>query len=166
MNLQGRIERLEKELAELKASVVAQSLKWPSVDDSYWTIQAHGAVLTYRFYDDKFHRDMLEIGNIFRTEEEAKREVERLKVLTQLRKLAKAAWGEVQCNWQIASNKWCAKYTHERREWFVSYSCGVETPGVVYFPSEKSTHDAIRTVGADRMMLLLEDWTTSMKGEE
>ena len=38
--------------------------------------------------DNQLHR--LEIGNVFRTEEEAKREVERRKGADQLRKLAKA----------------------------------------------------------------------------
>jgi hypothetical protein len=163
MKLQERIEKMEKELAELKASVVAQSLEWPSVDDSYWTIIAHGAVLTYRFCDDEFDRDILKIGNIFRTEEEAERGVERLKVLTQLRNLAKAAWGGVQPTWPSEMEKWYVQYFHGRCEWLVSYTCHIETPGIVYFPSEKSIRDAIKTVGADRMMLLLDDWT-SMKG--
>ena len=155
MNLQERIEKMEKELAVLKASVVVQQAEWPVEDDSYWTIAAHGYVRKYQFCEDEFHQGVLQFGNIFRTKEEAEREVERLKVLTLLRNMAKAAWGGVRRSWPSEMEKWYVRYSHERCEWLVSYSCGVETPGVVYFPSEKSTRDAIKTVGA-RMMLLLE----------
>ena len=163
MKLQERIEMLEKELAVLKASVVAQQVEWPSVDDSYWMIQAHGAIVTYRFCDDEFHRDLIQLGRCFRSQEEAKREVERLKVLTQLRKLAKAAWGGMTCNREVGMEKWYVRYAHGEDKWLVNYTCDVDIPGVVYFPTARSAYGVIETVGADHMMLLLEDWT-SMKG--
>ena len=152
MKLQERIEKMEKELAELKASVVAQSVEWPVEDESYWTISAHGYVRTYRFYEDEFHQGFLQFGNIFRTKEEAEREVERRKVLTQLRELAKAARSGMKCNWKVGVDKWYAPDAHGRCEWLVSYTCSIEIPGAVYFPSEKSTRDAIKTVGVRIMM--------------
>lgn len=158
MDMKQELASLRKRIAELEAQVAAQpAAEWPSVADSYWTIQARGAVMTYRYLADELDSVLIEIGNIFRTEEEAEREVERRKVLTQLRKLAKAAWGEVKCNWKLGTDKWYVQYAHGNCEWLVSYTCSIEIQGVVYFPSGKSAYDAIRTIGADHMMLLLED---------
>ena len=159
MDMKQELASLRKRIAELEAQVAAQPAadSWPKTGDSYWTIQASGAVLTYRYLEDKFDLVLIEIGNIFRTEEEALREVERRKVLTQMRKLAKAAWGEVKCSWKPGTDKWYVQYAHGSCEWLVIYACSIEIQGVVYFPSEKSAYDAIRTIGADHMMLLLED---------
>ena len=153
MNLQERIEKMEKELAELKASVVV----WPKVGEKYWVVNTEGRAIELDFNDDKFDAGCIDIGNIFRTKEEAVREIERRKVLNELRKLAKAALGAVKCDWKIEKEKWYVGYSHTSCEWFVSCTYRLESFGVVYFPTEETALAALETIGADRMMLLLED---------
>lgn len=167
MNLQERIEKMEKELAELKADVAAQVVEWPLGGDRYWTIAEHGKILSYLFCDDKFHHDFLEFGNIFRTEEEARREVERRKVLTQLRKLARESWDGGKADWKNArQDKWYLFFDHQDGIWNIAKYTVVQDQGSVYFATREAAHAAVKTIEADRMLLLLEDWTTSMKGNE
>lgn len=159
MDMKQELASLRKRIAELEAQVAAQPAadSWPKHGDRYWYSGTYGSVAYSDFDGGEFDLGCVDTGNIYRTGAEAEREVERRKVLTQLRKLAKAAWGEVKCSWKLGTDKWYVQYAHGSCEWLVSYACSIETQGVVYFPSEKSIRDAIKTVGADRMMLLLED---------
>ena len=85
MNLQEEIKIMKERIAELE-ELVKEEQEFPQDGDKYWYMIDEGAVFC-TFYDnryiDRYHQ---EIGNIFRTEEEAKFAVEKLKVEAELRK--------------------------------------------------------------------------------
>lgn len=153
--LRARIDELE---AQAKAE---EADSWPKYGNECWAIDGDGDLFDFvwNLYDNQLHR--LEIGNVFRTNEEAKREVERRKVLTQLRKLAKASWGGTKIDWtDDAQYKWQICFAHDTADggkfgainWHA-----IQYQGAVAFATKSAAQDAIETIGADRLMLLLED---------
>ena len=79
MNKQEAIkktEELEKQLAELKAIIEAPETSElvfkPEEDQRYHVLTELGEIGDYCFFDDSIDSRFLEIGNCFRTEEDAK----------------------------------------------------------------------------------------------
>lgn len=159
MNLQQELAALRKRIDELEAQAKTESTdSWPKYGNECWAIDGDGDLFDFvwNLDDNQLHR--LEIGNVFRTEEEANREVERRKVLTELRKLAKASWGGGNADWSRSGQyKWEMFYDHKEKEWIALDLWLSQTQGAVYFATGHDAEAAIETIGADRLMLLLED---------
>ena len=156
-NIQQELAALRARIDELAGSIAAleteqQEAKWPQRDDNCWTVDGDGDLTDFYWCGRPYQLQRMEIGNVYRTCEEAEREVERRKVLTELRRLAKASWHKEPVNHAYYSLRVlngvidvCA-YSYRRNEL-----------GVVYFAIEKDAQAAIKTIGAARLMLLLED---------
>ena len=88
MNLQMEINSLKQRVAELEQQA-KQEQEFPQYGDTYWCINAYGGVSkeTWDGYD--IEKDMLVIGNGFRTEQEAEFAVKKLKVEAELRKFSR-----------------------------------------------------------------------------
>lgn len=150
--LAGRIAALEA--AELEA-------KWPKAGDTYFFVDGDGDVIDsqWNLDDNQLHR--LEIGNVFRTVAEAEHEIDRRKVLTELRRLAKASWGGTKIDWtDYNQHKWQIRFAHDAADGgkfgAINWQA-IQHQGAVSFATEKDAQAAIETIGADRLMLLLED---------
>ena len=154
--LEAAIAAANEKLAELKAADAAQAEKaWPQVGDTYFFVDGAGGVVESQWDSDLFDASRTNIGNVFRTVAEAEHEIERRKVLTELRRLAKASgkttWpNRVKNNYRLA-------YNVSENRWGLECSSIVRTQGAVYFHTEAAAKTAIETIGADRLMLLLED---------
>lgn len=149
MNVQERIERIEVLEAEvyerfkaLKAEVKREN-EFPQYGDTYWCINAYGGVSkeTWDGYD--IEKDMLEIGNFFQTEEQAKAAVEKLKVEAELRKFSRP-FADGEENNHI-------KYSPSFDELSVLTSFSYQDQGVFYFESREKVQQAIDSVGEDRI---------------
>lgn len=142
MGLLNRIEELEKELAELKCKV-KEGPKFPEYGDTYWCIDAEGIVYVNDFEGIQADRNILEIGNVFKTAEEAELAVEKLKVEAELRKYSqpfKSGETSYYLFFNIESD--CLD-TH-----FTSY-CPPQ--GAIYFESEEKAQQAIKSAGEERI---------------
>lgn len=154
--IEQRISDLETELAQLKAA--AQAEAWPNMGDQYWYVNSIGRVASGVFGSRDGSGRLLTIGDIYRTQDEAVREVVRRQVLAELRQLAKAS-GE--CDWTNPNTDKCSCYFNlSSRKWSTAYSTSSQDLGGIYFSSKEAAENAIKTIGEDRMMLLLEDCLT------
>ena len=142
MGLLNRIEELEKELAELK-SKVKEGPKFPEYGDIYWCIDAEGIVYVNNFEGIQADRNILEIGNVFKTAEEAEFAVEKLKVEAELRELSRPFEN--------------GKFNHyiffyiDGDSIEVGYKNACHSQGAIYFESEDKAQQAIKSVGEDRI---------------
>ena len=142
MGLLNRIEELEKELAELKCKV-KEGPKFPEYGDIYWCIDAEGIVYVNTFEGIQADRNILEIGNVFKTAEEAEFVVEKLKVEAELRKFSKPfESGEISYYLFFNIESDCLD-TH-----FTSY-CPPQ--GSIHFESEEKAQQAIKSAGEERI---------------
>jgi len=146
-----KINALETEIANLRAELEKPDTPGPWVPEKgekFWLIYNFGAVNgQYQWDNDAFDRGKLSIGNIFRTREDAEFMLERLKVLAELRRLAKGFvpdWGNKH------QNKWllvCWDGSIVRADFTATCSYGAP----VYFQSREDAQAAIEAVGAERL---------------
>ena len=142
MNLQMEINSLKQRIAELEQQA-KQEQEFPQYGDTYWCINAYGGVSkeTWDGYD--IEKDMLVIGNGFRTEQEAEFAVEKLKVEAELRKFSRPFVDGEENNH--------IKYSPSFDELSVLTSFSYQDQGVFYFESKEKVQQAIESVGADRI---------------
>ena len=142
--LKERLNKLEK----MYDSLTTPNKRWRAKkDDDYYFISAEGSAYLDRENEvivDGLHYD---IGNYFKTEEEAKFEVERLKVIAELKEWATPI---SEFNWNDNTQK---KYVIilENNYLRVDFFCSLQTCDL-YFESREIAENAIEAVGKERII--------------
>ena len=142
MNVQDEIKSLKQRIAELESQVDEEQV-FPKYKDFYWGVNAKGKVFCDTWEGFKFEKDMLSIGNVYQTENEAVLAVEKLKVEAELRKFSRP-FVDDNDNYFIEINsyyKYLAVHSND------SY----RTQGTIYFESTTIANEAIDTVGEERI---------------
>jgi len=142
MGLLSRIEELEKELAELK-SKVKEGPKFPEYGDTYWCIDVEGIVYVNNFEGIQADRNILEIGNVFKTAEEAEFAVEKLKVEAELRKFSKP--------FESGETSYYLFFNIESDCLDTQFTSYCPPQGSIYFESEEKAQQAIKSAGEERI---------------
>ena len=142
MGLLNRIEELEKELAELKCKV-KEGPKFPEYGDIYWCIDAEGIVYVNTFEGIQADRNILEIGNVFKTAEEAEFAVEKLKVEAELRKYSKL--------FEYGKFNYYLFFDIDGNSFRTDFTSYCPPQGAIYFESEEKAQQAVYTVGEERI---------------
>ena len=148
MNYEDKIKELEIKLEELKELLKEEenNNNWPEVGDKYWYISAVTGVSYNIFYDDDFNKLNKEIGNFFRTKEEAVSEMETRKVFQELReqpgRVNEFIYGKD--NWSVSIHEGCVQITC----WNKLKQCCM----LGIYESEESVRQAIQAVGEDRII--------------
>lgn len=141
------IEELKKCIKELKNEEIEEDGAKPKLYDEYWFIDTFGEV--HRDFWNYFYGDVyrFNIGNLFKTEEEAKFEVEKLKVLAELKQFSKDfKFGAYNYYLSLIMSSKC--FYHN-----ISYDIELDrkAQGVIYFESEKIAREAVEAVGEERI---------------
>ena len=145
MNIQKRIEALETEFDEkikaLKAEVQRQD-EFPQDGDEYWYIDDYGYILNEKWDGFDFEEFRLEIGNVFKTREQADFAAEKLKVEAELRKYSRPFnYGWDNYNIILTDNESVN----------TAYWSGVQSQGSIHFESRDKAQQAIESVGEERI---------------
>lgn len=131
----------------------SKSKDWkPKKGDKYYYINDAGSIFNYDCREDISDEAHLNISNCFKTEEEAKHIVEKLKVIHELQKFAYEN-NEKEIDWNASKQyKYYLVYDTEDEELYVDYAvyCKRE-PFNIYFTSSKIAKKAIEAVGEDRI---------------
>ena len=142
MGLLNRIEELEKELAELKCKV-KEGTKFPEYGDIYWCIDAEGIVYVNTFEGIQADRNILEIGNVFKTKEQAEFAVEKMKVEAELRKFGRP--------FEYGKFNYCLLFDIDGNNFRTDVTSYCPSQGAIYFESEEKAKEAVSTVGEERV---------------
>ncbi|MFW3364519.1 hypothetical protein ACN2AU_08120 [Aerococcus viridans] len=145
MNLQEEMLRIKNEMIdEFDKRVEAlkeEEQEFPQDGDVYWYINPLG----FAFHDEwsgfitEVHK--IEIGNVFKTKEQADFAVEKLKVEAELRKFSRTfMWGTENTAMLFDGDniKFDTRLSHVFQ-------------GAIYFESENKAKEAIEAVGEDRI---------------
>lgn len=144
MTLSNRIEELEKELAELKKLEKEKVMQYnPKIGDEYWFVNTVGGTSLAEWEHDDFDKDVYEIGNTYRTKEEAEFVVEKIRTEAELRRFSKP-FENGGSNYYILSDMNDNALTISNMGF---YRC----QGTIYFESEEKAEEAIRMVGEKRI---------------
>ena len=142
MNLQEELKALKERIAELE-SQVDEEQEFPKYKDFYWGVNAKGKVFCDTWEGFKFEKDMLSIGNVYQTENEAVLAVEKLKVEAELRKFSRP-FKEDEYNYFIQIHPSRNNIVTESDDYY-------PTQGTIYFESTTIANEAIDTVGKERI---------------
>ena len=130
-----------------------KSKDWkPKKGDTYYYIGSVGSIFNYDYREDISDEAHLNIGNYFKTKEDAKHMVEKFKVIRELQKFANEN-NEKEIDWKNKTQcKYKIFYDAEDEELYVDYAvyCKRE-PLNIYFTSSKIAKRAIEAVGEDRI---------------
>ena len=142
MSVQDEMKSLKERIAELE-SQVDEEQAFPKYKDFYWGVNAKGKVFCDTWVGFKFEKDMLSIGNVYQTENEAVLAVEKLKVEAELRKFSRP-FKEDEYNYFIQIHPSHNNIVVESDDFY-------QTQGTIYFESTTIANEATDTVGADRI---------------
>ena len=119
---------------------------WPKKGDKYWFIAHNGNIIWDQYYNTLNDERLNEVGNFFKTEEEAKDTLEYLKVLHELKKLADndKTWDGENYHWQIDYDTFENKIDINAMIYSIS-------GGAYYFKSKESAQAAVEKIGEERL---------------
>ena len=142
MNVQDEIKALKERIAELEEQD-KQEREFPQYGNTYWCINSYGVVSKEIWDGCDIEKDMFEIGNMFRTKEQADFAVEKLKVEAELRKFSRP-FKEDEYNYFIQIHPSHNNIVVESDDFY-------QTQGTIYFESTTIANEATDTVGEERI---------------
>lgn len=150
MDLKERIEWLERELEKTKELVLEteqEEKNFPKNGDEFYFIDEHGLVIFATFDADYIGNERIKnIGNCFRTREEAEFEVERLKVLKELKEFA--------CDikeFKLYDDKWYLSYNSLDKKISIDRD-GIFARHGIYFKRKEDAEQVLELVGEERII--------------
>ena len=124
----------------------------PKKGNIYYCINSFGQIDNYNNREDSNDKRAIELGNCFKTREEAQYMIEKLKVIKELRDFA-LEHNDEEIDWyDKEQDKWAICYDIEDKE--IAYESGKKIKSVpfnVYFATEQDCERAIKTIGEDRI---------------
>lgn len=145
-----QISKLEEEISNLKNSIgerekeAKEVEEWPQVGDEYYAINDFGSVIRWTYKGDWADIGAFEIGNAFKTKEEAEFEVEKKKVIAELSRFCEPYSSNTHCVYLY--------YLRDTDE-FVAYTDPAMEPdmGAYCFEDEDVALKAVKEIGGDRI---------------
>jgi len=135
-----------------KGYIIKNETQWPSDGDRYYYISAEGDVLFSNWYISKngafshIDSERQDIGNVFKTQEEAKFECEKLKVLNKLKSLS-----DDDQEWNGDNRHYFIVYDFEANDFYLRSNCSIKMPHEYWFKSKESAENAIKIIGEDKL---------------
>lgn len=145
-----QIENLQKTVNNLEEQLNKTDSRWkPEWNENYYYIQPNGTTAFTNNLSDT-DQDIIAIGNCFKTKEEAEFEVERLKVVAELKEFA------FEPDWKIRGyrDKYVLAYNHYSEELVYCTDTWRQRDNI-YFETEADVENAIKQVGEDRILKFL-----------
>lgn len=149
--IQNEIEELEKKLSELKEELNKPDSKVfkPKLNDYYYTILATGEIAYIIWTYDDYDIDRYAIGNCFRTQEEAEFEVERLRVIAQLKRFAEEH--NEPLDWKDSTqSKYYIFFSADDSNIYYGFTL-LAKRNDIYFSSKELAQQAIKAIGEERI---------------
>lgn len=121
----------------------------PKFGDMYYVITIYGGVSSMKWADDNYDRSVYEVGNCFKTREEALFEAERRRVIKELKDFADEH--NDMLNWNNTDQyKYYIVFGTEGN--CIDYFCSSRFKGVnIYFTCREFAEQAVKQVGEERI---------------
>jgi hypothetical protein len=119
-------------------------------DENYYYITAGGAAYISAEVDTSTDDTRYELGNYFKTEEEAKFEVERIKVIAELKEWATPI---SEIDWEDDKRKYILEVRSTKEKCFLAIDYDYDYQlSDLYFESKEIAENAIKAIGEDRII--------------
>ena len=129
----------------------SESKVWkPEVEEKFYTLFGDGSINELTWYSDVYSIRRYEIGNYFKTKDEAKFTLEKLKVITELRRYA-LEHNEKEIDWNDEDqDKFGLYFHHQSKKILINTYTSCQTT-FIYFTSKEIARSAIETIGEERI---------------
>ena len=142
MNLQEELKALKQRIAELE-ELAKEEQEFPQEGHWYWYMTTTGKIFNSNWDGFVSEEYMLEIGNVFRTKEQAEFVVEKLKVEAELRKFSRP--------FEYGKFNYCLLFDIDGNNFRTDVTSYCPSQGAIYFESEEKAQEAVYTVGKERI---------------
>lgn len=155
-NITVNMENLSQDERELLLGLIEKANKkeskiWkPRCEESYCYIDKLGRVKHYTNVGDEVDKILYEIGNCFKTKEEAEFALGRQKVITELKRFALEN-NECELDWNNSTQCKYEIYYDTNNKMVNVNSLHTFKQNTVYFSSKEIAEKAIETIGKDRL---------------
>lgn len=137
-------------LALAEKSVKEPKVQKPEMGDKYFYVGATGNIYCTDWRNNKSDNDVFNLNNYFRTEEEAKFTVEKLKVIAELKRFAQEH-NTKEINWNDPrQNKYYFYYDCTDKKIDIGFVCCMKR-NAIYFSSKEIAEQAIKAIGEERI---------------
>lgn len=158
--LQHDVEIAQKQLEEATKSLemAKKEETWPNWGNEYWYASSNGSVYAGYWEGSYEDNNRFKFGNVHRSNAEGKAYVQKRLIQVELETLAKKAWKEVneQVNWTDEhQRKYHIYYDYIDKEFIVTANSTCHYIGQVFFPTNESASEAVKTIGEERLKVLL-----------
>ena len=157
--LERDLEELGTQINELEEKEITKSVKrWIGVKDRfYWYIEGDCKVYGEYEKDDDYDNARYEIGNYFRTEEEAKEVVEKTKIYTRLKDLALRLNKGEKIDWDNSTSaKWNIGLSNSNNALQCCYAYKGQDVGQIYCLDPDFLNIAKQEIGEENLRKLFE----------
>ena len=157
MDLEKKVEQLEKDLAEVKNLLLAQNKAFPQIGDYYYTIFVNGSIEEYTWENTELDRIKQSLGNVFETIKEAEAEIEKRKLLAEIKQWRKVNDPDsFKLDWTNESEiKYSVHYDYKYKKFSWNTWNSAQTHSVIFYSSQTKVFELIAHFG-NRLNLLLE----------
>ena len=156
--LKQQLEAAQNEITKLQQAIEkaeAENDVWPKDGDEYWYISSLGSCAVDTFSkSNNFDAMRIAIGNCYKTKEEAEQAVEKMKVMTELKRLADKSWKEagVEIDWSDRHTpKYFVRWDVEYDSFLIDNNYNIKNINDIYFHSEEKAKEAIDKIGEERL---------------
>ena len=158
--LKRELEELDTQIKELKEQneIKEDYKRWRTQEGkSYWYIDSDCEAFKEFERNDDYDNARYEIGNYFRTKEEAKKVVEKIKIYTRLKDLALRLNEGREVNWDdSAQDKWHIYYDHRGSLITTISNHSYQDLGQIYCLDKNFLEIAKREIGEENLKKLFE----------
>ena len=149
------LENLSEEEYNLFTCLIEKSKKkrnkvWmPEENERYYFLGSSG-LINSSFYENSFDEGKYLLGNCFHTEKEAKFIVEKLKVISELQRIAKE--NNEKINWEnFDEEKYFLLYDYRCKVVSIEHTANFLKLPTIYFSSVEGAKKAVETIGETRL---------------
>lgn len=140
------LEDIKKRIEKLEQVEVEEDEVWkPEINENYYVVSGNGTIKKAKWIPCGLDVFMFDIGNVFKTKEEAEFEAERLNVYRKLRQFALKS-GRYEGNFSIVYDY----VTKEIDYW--ENETAFQRFGELIFKTEEDARRAVETVGVDKVL--------------
>ena len=150
VNMENLTEAERNQLLALVKKSTGENKVWkPEENETYYYIKAAGVINCQEYYNtSSFSTSNYEIGNCFKTKEEAEFAVEKQKVTTELKRFAQEHNDKI--DWNNDDWKYYLAYGYLDKKLTVCSTIKIKVADI-YFTSKELLQEAIKAIGADRL---------------
>lgn len=145
--LEEYLNKMEEEIENIKENIRIrkEDLKeWElKIGEEFCTISGFGHVNCWKYQGDVKDLNAFRIGNAFKTKEEAKFELERRKVITELKKHS--------CRFKKGFEQYGITYNYDKSEVSFGHLNNVCDYATICYESQETVQKAIKEVGEERI---------------